>query len=184
MPINLLPQDLQKEHTRRDRNRLVIVVSVTLLLLFVGLVGVLFSYRVSLNRQLDGVTLKLNDVNKQVEKYRLVEGVLQAVQLKTRKLNDALILRQPYDRVLTDIQTAAVGKIELIGVSLSDGNQFEMQGKVQSLTNLAEYLRSLEEQGDEYIGLKVKKIAFDSSDFQYSFTITFTYQNADFASER
>jgi len=175
MAINLLPQDLQKEHAQRDKKTLVVTVSVVLLLLFGALAGILFSYRVFSTRQLDEVTLKFNDVNKQVEKYRLTEGVLRAVKLKLEKLDDIFDTRYPYDRILQQIQAAATEKVEIIEVNVTDGNQMEVSGKAQALIDLADYLRFLEGSEEAYHNFELSKIAFDANDFRYSFVLDFEY---------
>jgi hypothetical protein len=176
MAINLLPHDLQVEHKIKNQQLVANIISVALLILMITGVVVLFSYRVYLSRQMNDVNSQVNDLATQVNKYKSVEGTLKAIQLKLGKVRDSIAKNYPYGTIVDDLQLMAGNDVQITGVTVQKQENFILEGATDSLTNLATYLKNLDEQGEHYTGTKINKINFNNKSFQYTFAINFVYK--------
>lgn len=175
MPINLLPQDLQKKQEHKRQQKTADIISVLILIILIVSLGVLFAYRVVVVGQANEISTSLGEVRIQIEKQKVVEGTLKAIHLKLNQIREALTQRLPYGDILGDLSEYSGQRIEITKISVKKKDQFEITGKTDSLTQIAEFMNRIETYHSEYRSLSVDKISFNDNDYTYQFNLSFAY---------
>ena len=176
MAINLLPSNLQQEQEKSGQKVVTNAVSVSALIILIAGLGVLFSYRVFLTRQLSEVTTQLNELSRDVEKQRIIEGALQSIHLKLSRVQPSLEGRFSYGQIVDDLSQLSFDQIQLDAIEVGQDNRFVVSGNTGSLVQLADYLRGLKDISPNYQQVRVTRMSFDGTEFIYHFVIEFVYQ--------
>lgn len=175
--INLLPEDILHQQ-RRDKQRGILgSFSTVMLIMVIVVMSGLFGYRVFLSRQFSQVSTQLNDLRARVGEQKQVEGTLQSIHLKIDKIREIFAKNYPYGEILEDLNNRAGGKVQILSVELKNQDSFTVSGKAETLPELADYAKSVDEASDQYRNVQLTKINFDKEDFKYGFSMEFVYQD-------
>ncbi|NCS32484.1 hypothetical protein GW793_03235 [bacterium] len=175
MPINLLPQDLQKQQESNQQQFVANIVSVVLLVILFASVGIIFSFRVFVTRDYVDVNSNLDEVRQQVTAQEAIEGTLKAIHLKTEKLTEIFDKNYPYGKTFEMIDANKSDSIVFTTVSVENQDSISIEGSTSSLPDLAVFMKFLDKESPDYKGVELTKLNFNDQDFTYLFSIHFDY---------
>lgn len=175
MAINLLPQNLEKAQKQGRQQAVASAVSVAFLIILISVVAILFSYRVFVTRQFNDASAKVDQLTADLSKFKNVEGIIKAIHLKTNKVNEIFTKHYPYGDVLEDLRSHTGSEIEIVRLNLQTQDRFSVTGATNTLPDLANYIKYLDEDRKEYADVSITDIKFNTDDFRYEFTVNFKY---------